>query len=155
VPAALLGVILFALIPHLYMAGASIDRLIVQLPARHRIGPVAYAEYARSTDLGRGRIVYPAANALGGAALLAALALALLLRESREVIVALVVAAFFALLARVVTRRAAPAMLQIGRSDDRESVITPLLERFARLAPIRMTCLSLASVSLLWAVLVR
>ena len=34
------------------LAGLSLDKVIVQLPARHRMGAVAYAGYARAADLG-------------------------------------------------------------------------------------------------------
>ena len=33
------------------MVGATLDQSVKQLPARHRIGPVAYAAYARAADL--------------------------------------------------------------------------------------------------------
>ena len=32
------------------LAGLSLDKVIVQLPARHRMGAVAYAGYARAAD---------------------------------------------------------------------------------------------------------
>jgi hypothetical protein len=40
-------------------AGATLDQAIKQLPARHRIGPSAYADYVRAADLGNGLIWYP------------------------------------------------------------------------------------------------
>ncbi len=50
------------------LAGASFDQSIKQLPARHKIGLVAYSEYSRTSDLGPGIIWY---GILGvGAALL-------------------------------------------------------------------------------------
>ena len=39
------------------LAGLSLDKVIVQLPARHRMGAVAYAGYARAADLGFCQIV--------------------------------------------------------------------------------------------------
>lgn len=52
-------------------AGASLDVSIRQLPARHRIGVVAYSAYSQATDLGTARIWYPP---LGIGTLLLALA---------------------------------------------------------------------------------
>ena len=40
------------------LAGASMDQSIKQLPARHKIGPVAYSEYSRASDLGHGILWY-------------------------------------------------------------------------------------------------
>ena len=52
-------------------AGASLDVSIRQLPARHRIGVMAYSAYSQATDLGTARIWYPP---LGIGTLLLALA---------------------------------------------------------------------------------
>lgn len=40
-------------------AGASLDVSIRQLPARHRIGVIAYSAYSQATDLGTARGWYP------------------------------------------------------------------------------------------------
>lgn len=54
-------------------AGASLDVSLRQLPARHRIGVIAYSAYSQATDLGTARIWYPP---LGISTLLLALATA-------------------------------------------------------------------------------
>ena len=54
-------------------AGASLDVSIRQLPARHRIGVLAYSAYSQATDLGTARVWYPP---LGIGSLLLALATA-------------------------------------------------------------------------------
>lgn len=41
------------------LAGISVEVALVKLPTRHRIGAVAYATFARSSDLGNGVWVYP------------------------------------------------------------------------------------------------
>src|SRR5438094_10306305 len=51
--------VLLAAVPHLILGGAGVDRLLVQIPAWYRIGPVAFARYARVADLGNGRVLYP------------------------------------------------------------------------------------------------
>jgi len=56
---ALFVLVLVAAVPHLILGGSAVDRLLVQLPARHRIGPVAYAHYARATDMANGYFLYP------------------------------------------------------------------------------------------------
>jgi hypothetical protein len=70
--------VVLAMIPHAILAGAGIDRLVVAFPGWYRIGPVAFANYARATDLANGRLFYPLLG-IGGplltwAALLVALA---------------------------------------------------------------------------------
>jgi hypothetical protein len=55
-------------------AGASLDVSIRQLPARHRIGVLAYSVYSQATDLGTARVWYPP---LGIGTLLLALATAI------------------------------------------------------------------------------
>src|SRR5690242_11605826 len=54
-------------------AGASLDVSIRQLPARHRIGVLAYSAYSLATDLGTARVWCPP---LGIGTLLLALATA-------------------------------------------------------------------------------
>ena len=41
------------------LAGLNVDTALVKLPARQRIGVVAYATFARGNDLGNGLVVYP------------------------------------------------------------------------------------------------
>ena len=40
------------------VTGASLDQSIKQLPARHKIGPIAFSAYARAADLGNGVLWY-------------------------------------------------------------------------------------------------
>jgi len=54
----LLGVVVAALLFDGILAGLSLDKVIVQLPARHRMGVVGYAGYARAADLGNGMVFY-------------------------------------------------------------------------------------------------
>jgi hypothetical protein len=50
------------------LVGASLDQVIKQLPARHRIGVIAFSDYSRAGDLGRG-IAWYAALGIGAALL--------------------------------------------------------------------------------------
>ena len=47
-----------AIIVNGLLAGISFDTSLVKLPARRRIGNIAYAVFARGIDLGRGILVY-------------------------------------------------------------------------------------------------
>lgn len=42
-----------------WLSGLNVDTALVKLPARRRIGAVAYATFARGNDLGNGLLVYP------------------------------------------------------------------------------------------------
>jgi len=68
VNAAVTSVAMAALVADGILAGLSLDKVIVQLPARRRIGVTAYAAYARAADLGNG-IAFYAAVGVGAAVL--------------------------------------------------------------------------------------
>ena len=57
------------------LAGASLDQSIKQLPARRRMGALAFAAYSQASDLGPG-IIWYASIGIGAAALTIAAALA-------------------------------------------------------------------------------
>src|SRR5215468_7383306 len=76
VDAAVTGMAMAALVADGILAGLSLDKVIVQLHARRRIGVTAYAAYARAADLGNGVAFYAAAAAGVGAAALALAAFA-------------------------------------------------------------------------------
>lgn len=58
--AAVTSVAMAALVADGLLAGLSLDKVIVQLPAPRKIGVTAYAAYARAADLGNGIAFYPA-----------------------------------------------------------------------------------------------
>src|SRR5581483_11589438 len=57
------------------LSGLNVDTALVKLPARRRIGALAYATFARGNDLGNGLVVYPILGI--GAALFTVLATAI------------------------------------------------------------------------------
>ena len=131
------GVTLAALAADGLLAGLSLDKVIVQLPARRRIGAVAYAAYARSADLGNG-VAYYAVVGVGAAALtIAAFAAAAARGSSGTVTGLLAGAAALSVLHSIATGRAAPTMFKIGRAEDTQAALAPLLARFARWSAAR------------------
>jgi hypothetical protein len=134
VDAAVTGVAMAALVADAILAGLSLDKVIVQLPARRRIGVAAYA---RAADLGNG-VAFYAAVGVGAATLtLAAFAMAAALGAPAAVTGLLAAAAGLSLLHTAATGRAAPTMFQIGRADDTDAAPAPLLARFARWSAAR------------------
>jgi hypothetical protein len=131
VDAAVTSVAMAALVADGILAGLSLDKVIVQLPARRRIGITAYAAYARAADLGNG-IAFYAAVGVGGAALtIAAFTVAAALGAPGAVTGLLAAGAALSLAHSAMTGRAAPAMFAIGRAGDDQAVLAPLLARFA------------------------
>ncbi len=133
------------------LAGLSFEVALVKLPSRRRIGPVAYAAFARAADLGNGKAVYPATAA--GAALLtfAATLAAYLGGSATGATLPLSVASVASVLHFAATARAAPIMLGIGRAPDDPGVLQPRLDAFARWHGIRAVLQVLTFFVLLWA----
>ena len=136
------------------LAGLNTDTALVKLPARKRIGAVAYAAFARGNDLGNGLIVYPLLGI--GAALLTLLATALGYAEhSRaELLLLLSLASALSLLHTFATTRAAPVMLSLKNAPDDDALLRAKLDRFARWHSVRATFQVLAFFVLLWALVV-
>jgi hypothetical protein len=96
------------------LAGADIDRAIVQFPAFRELGASRWAEYSRHADLSRGLVLYPL-EGIGGAVL--SIASAVVVggnpRERSAARLASCVAALLALGGMAITAKAAPAMLSL------------------------------------------
>ena len=137
------------------LAGLNVDTALVKLPARRRIGAVAYAAFARGNDLGNGLVVYPLLGI--GAALLTVLATAVacIERSPMEVLLLLTMASLLSILHTFATTRAAPVMLSIKDTPDDESLLTAKLDRFARWHAFRATLQVLAFFVLLWVLAIK
>jgi hypothetical protein len=119
------------------LAGLSLDKVIVQLPARRRMGVVGYAAYARSADLGNGVAFYATAGVSAAILTLAAFGVAAARAAPPAVAGLLAAAAALTVLHSAATARAAPTMFRIGRAENTEAALAPLLTRFARWSTIR------------------
>lgn len=141
---ALTAVVLVAVFANGVLSGLSLDKSIVQLPARRRLGSVRYAEYARAADLGNGVVLY-AVTGIGAALLtIAAFVVALAGGASTATTVLLGVAVALSVLHSAATAVAAPTMWRIGRAANTDEALAPLLTRFARASGIR-TALQLST----------
>jgi hypothetical protein len=106
---------------HGILAGVTVDRTLVGLPAWHEVGVLAWANYSRSADLGNGLLLYPAL-AIGGALFSLGAAVSLIWQPTRRrsVAIAIYLAAALALAGLLLTFKAAPFMLRlrtIGNED--------------------------------------
>ena len=132
------------------LAGLSLEVALVKLPARRRIGSVAYAAFARGADLGNGRVVYPVV-AISAALLTFAATLATYVgTSSASATLPLSVASLASVLHFIATAKAAPIMLDIGRAPDDAGVLEQMLDTFARWHAARAALQCLTFFVLLW-----
>jgi hypothetical protein len=134
-----------------WLSGLNVDTALVKLPARRRIGAVAYATFARGNDLGNGLFVYPLLGISAALLTLLATVLAFVARSPQEVLLLLSLASLLSILHTLATTRAAPVMLSIKEAPDDEALLTAKLDRFARWHAVRAAFQTLTFFLLLWA----
>lgn len=137
------------------LAGASLDQSIKQLPARHRIGVVAYSTYAKASDLGNG-ILWYAFIGIGAALLtLAAAILAFVQGISATQSLPLYIAAGLSVLHTLTTTQAAPIMFSQRQFDHDEAALSAVFNRFERWQTLRALLQVITFAMLLWALVVQ
>ncbi len=133
-------------------AGTSLDVSIRQLPARHRIGVLAYSAYSRATDLGTAVFWY---ISVGVGALLFALAsaaVALLQRIPMAHLLPITLFASFWIVHLLITLIWAVPLLPRQRDvATDEQQLTAIFTRFERLQTVRVVIDVLIFGTTLWA----
>jgi hypothetical protein len=132
------------------LAGASFDVAAVKLPTRTRIGPVAYANFARGNDLGNGLVVYPALGISAAVFVFVTTITSYFAGVSPGVMAPLLLACVGAVAHSACTAKAAPIMLSLRRTPDDEAVLAAKLDRFAFWHGLRSTFQIATFVVLLW-----
>ena len=135
--ALLLALIVAATALNGLLAGLSFDGALVTLPARRRIGAVAYARFARGNDLGNGLWVYPATAISAAVLTIVAAIVAYVEHASAALLVPLSIAALTSIAHFLTTSRAAPIMVRVGKTPVDETLLAPLLDGFARWSEVR------------------
>jgi hypothetical protein len=120
------------------MAGIALDKWVVQLPARKKIGAKAFAEYFRASDLGPGIYLYPIIGL--AAPMLTILAAVLDFATGTGTTHFIHIAALFAVGHLIATSQAAPTGLKLRRNPD-EPERTRVLDTFSKWNAIRAVCL--------------
>jgi hypothetical protein len=133
------------------LAGASLDQSIKQLPARHKIGLVAYSEYSRASDLGPGILWYAILGV--GAAVLAIAATVAAFLEGVSSVTPFYVAAGLAILHSLVTTQAAPTNFSQRRVTKDEVALGRVFDRFERWQMLRAALQVLNFGAMLWALI--
>lgn len=150
----LLALIVVATVLSGLLGGFGFEIALVKLPTRRRIGAVAYATFARGSDLGNGVWLYPVTAISAALVALVAATLAYVERQPPSLLAPLSLAALLSISHFLATARAAPIMLRVGKTPDDVGLLAPLLDRFARWHAVRATLQVLTFFVLLWAVLV-
>jgi hypothetical protein len=131
------GLVIAAVAANGLLSGASGDQSVKQLPARRRIGALAYSAYSRAADLGNG-IAWYAVLGIGTAVLSIVAAVIVLTQDPTGVQTAAAIALVVATLVHMgVTAVAAPTNISQRRHVDDESALTDLFNRFERLQTVR------------------
>ena len=133
------------------LSGASLDQSIKQLPARRRMGVLAFSAYSRAADLGNG-IAWYAIIGVGAALFTIAAAVGAYLQAAPGLVaVPLYLAAFTSLLHSFTTAQAAPTLFRVRQVKDDAAQLTVIFDRFERLQTLR-AALQVATFGLtLWA----
>lgn len=133
-------------------AGMSLDQAIKQLPARRRIGAVAYSAYSKAGDQGNGLFLYPP---MGIASLVLAVAAAVsgrLYHLPYTLQAPLDISAMMAVLHSLVTVRAAPINFsQREYKPTDEANLARVLDRFAFWHNLRTVLQTLNFAAAFWA----
>jgi hypothetical protein len=135
------------------IAGVSFDVALVKLPTRKRIGPMAYAQFARGNDLGNGRTVYPLLGITALLLIAVATTLARVKHEPAAVMLPLLVAAILTVVHSLCTAKAAPIMLSLAKTGDEPKVLQQKLDRFAFWHGLRTVFQVAAFIALVWALI--
>jgi hypothetical protein len=134
------------------LAGLSIDRSLVALPAWRHVGPEAWAAFSRHADLGHGLILYPLLG-LGAPLFSIAAALSFALGDGPGgAAFPVYLAAVLSVAHVVATARAAPNMLVVRRTGD-PTALAAAFAGFERWQAIRAALQGFAFVANVWALI--
>lgn len=136
------------------LAGGSFIKVIVELPARHKIGALAFAKYARSADLGNGLYLYPILGISAVALVFICTIIGFLQSFPVEAMILLYIGSACSVIHTFFTIRAAPIMMQVGHAKDDEEILGSLLNRFAYFSNWRAVFQVLAFIIVLWALVI-
>lgn len=136
------------------LAGVSFDVALVKLPTRKRIGPVAYAQFARGNDLGNGKFIYPLLGVLAALLVFGTMIIAWINHLPMRVVILLLSASAFTIIHSICTIKAAPIMLSLAKTPDDAEVLLKKLDSFAFWHGFRAIFQLVTFIILLWVLVV-
>lgn len=148
-----LWLLVAAMIANGLLVGASLDQVVKQLPARHRIGVVAFSDYSKAGDLGHG-IAWYAALGIGAALLTIIAALVGLTDEPDTQSSALWLALLLTVAHSLTTARAAPLNFSQRAAAGDPARLEAIFDRFERWSRARSALQVLTLLSVAWALAV-
>jgi hypothetical protein len=148
-----LWLLVAAMIANGLLVGASLDQVVKQLPARHRIGVVAFSDYSKAGDLGHG-IAWYAALGIGAALLTIIAALVGLTDEPDTQSSALWLALLLTVAHSLTTARAAPLNFSQRAAAGDSARLEAIFDRFERWSRARSALQVLTLLSVAWALAV-
>ena len=98
------------------LAGISVGRSLIELPAWRSVNLAGFHDYVQTADLGRGIVFYPAIGIVATALVIATAIVGTISSLPLIVVVLLIVSAILSLLHSATTSRAAPNMLSLRNS---------------------------------------
>lgn len=146
-----LWLLLAAVLANGLLVGASLDQTIKQLPARRRIGPVAFSEYSKAGDLSNGVAWYATLGV--GAAVLTVIAAVVSLTDgpSAALAAALWLAVVLTAAHSFTTTRAAPLNFSQRAAAGDAARLEVIFDRFERWSRARSALQVLTLVAVTWA----
>ena len=150
----LLSLILVATALNGMLAGASLEGSMVKLPARRRIGNIAYATFARGNDLGNGRVVYPIWAISATVLIFLATVVSWVTTQPLGLFLPLLLGSGTSVCHFLATSQAAPTMLSLKNTPNDETILAAKLDRFERWHAVRATFQVLTFFLMLWALVV-
>lgn len=132
--------------------GASVFRGLIDLPARNRIGPVAFAEFSRATDLSTTGIIFYVIYGVGGALLTGAMWFVAVRTDSPVFVRRLSsVSVLCSLLILAFTTQAALLMFRVSTSPNDAAVLQELLDGFVFWTYPRLLCACISFIAIITA----
>ena len=137
-----------------WLAGANIDRYIVQLPAWKYVNIIDWAEYSRHADLGNGLWLYPLEAVGTFILLLAASIIAIKNRATlKKITVQICAAAFFAVLKIALSALSSPVIMRLKTSGNDRQLLQKAFDQYHFWSPyngiVQLSCFFFCLVSLL------
>jgi hypothetical protein len=133
------------------LAGASLDQSIKQLPARHRIGVLAFSAYSRASDQANGVAWYAALGVAGAALTLVAALRAVVSGAPEQQRQPLLLSGLLSVAHSLATARAAPINFSQRRAPDDERALERIFDRFERWQTVRASLQLATFLTMLWA----
>ena len=135
------------------LVGASLDQSIKQLPARHRIGMIAFSAYSRAADLGNG-IAWYAFLGVSSALVTIAAAVATIISGSAHTL-PILIAAILSVFHSIATSQAAPTNFSQRRVANDEAALIAVFNKFEWWQTVRAILQVLSFAATLWALFVQ